>query len=89
MKAIGYAFWSYDLFPFYVGAEFAELEGKRARVPSFGYNSWVTPKFVLGIKAGRKLKDNLESLTLQYREGIGQVNEEFKARLNALILDSK
>jgi hypothetical protein len=84
-KAIGFAFWSYDLFPYLLGAEFTKLKGKHALVPSFGANAWITPLFVMGIAEGRKLRAGLDGLKALRSQTVDQINAKFRAELMDIV----
>jgi hypothetical protein len=87
MKPIGYAFWSYDLFPYLVGGEFDEIvEGGLVHVPS--YNGRAKPLFILDVKSGRKLRDRLAELRTAHREAVGAVNREFQKNLETIVTDA-
>lgn len=88
MKPVGYAFWPYDLFPYILGAEFTKLKGKQALVPSFGANAWVTPLFVLGVKEGRELLQNLDGLRSLRQNAIEEINAKFREELQTIVREA-
>ncbi len=89
MKSIGYAFWSYDLFPYLVGGEFVEIVDEGfVRVPSYGTNSRVKPLFILDVKSGKELKRRLEALKAALGEVTSAVNREFRQKLDTIVTDA-
>jgi hypothetical protein len=83
--SVGYAFWSYDLFPHLLGGEFSTIEDDSVYVPS--YQGWVQPKFILGLEAGKALRKKLETLTTEYRSKNDEVYQEFSKKVDGALAE--
>lgn len=80
-----FVFWSYDLFPYVLGAEADELREDGAyHVPS--YQFWVgKPLKILPVAEGKKLLGRLETLKSAKLEKDRQTNELFLQELKILM----
>lgn len=80
-----YAFWKYDLFPFFLSGEVEELLDD-GTVKTTGYSSY---RFhytaIVSGAAGLQLKQGLKALELEHRQATAKLDADFKARRNVLL----
>jgi hypothetical protein len=81
-RILGIAFWKYDIFPYWVSAEYTARAGDEVYIT--GYESWHNPEFVLSVEQGNKLRSKLRDLANNKRVLISQINEAY----NALVKDA-
>ena len=59
-----YAFWEYDLFPYYDGGKIKEIKGQSVTVE--GYDGYTfKPKFLMDDDSGKKFKKRLYDLQVE------------------------
>lgn len=84
-----YAFWRYDSFPYVLGGPVSTMnERGDVTIPTYG-NGVVTPIKIVPYDAGRKLLEQIDALRAEHREVLDKLNDDFTARVLALIPEAK
>ena len=78
------AFWSYDLYPFYLSGKVAKLDEERGLVYIEGYQSWFRPKLILPDREGEDLARGLQMLRDEYESEVEDLRADYTKKLNLL-----
>lgn len=80
-----FAFWRYDTFPFFLGAEVLEVRDNGS-VRVVGYNGMLfTPVKILPLSAGESLQANLKELEGEWREEMRETNARWRQKVTDLM----
>jgi len=79
-----YAFWPYDLFPYYLGGRVVKMSGESVEIKGYGPGYLFKPPRLVEGKAGRKILADLQALKDEHRKALNVVATEFRSKLNDL-----
>lgn len=80
-----YAIWRYDLFPYYLGGEVAQVLDS-GRIKAKGYGGMIfAPVKLLPAPAGRALMERLNALDREHSKAEKAFKETWRAKVDALI----
>lgn len=85
-KFIGYAFWKYDLFPYWIGSEFTEHVGGRVKVPAYGNGATAMPCKTFDVATGRKIAKKLADLKNEHRLAEDKLKKKYIALVDAVFV---
>ena len=80
-----FAFWNYDSFPYLLGAEVDRMDGNTVYPKGYGGHAFKAA-FFLPVEYGESLKKELKALECEKRARQTELNEEFKERLDKILL---
>lgn len=75
-----FAFWKYDLFPYFVGSEIDRINPD-GTVHSITFCGSCKPVIILPIEQGEKLKEQLEVLKGEFRSDEQELKIKYKQKL--------
>lgn len=84
-----YAFWSYDLYPYFVGGPVSmfDKEGNRAYVPSYQMWRRMDDKTFIVANNGRVVYDMLDRMSRNYYRASTDLHNEYVDQLSCLLPD--
>ena len=84
MKQELYAFWPYDLFPYFLGGRVTKFFGQQVEVEGYGKGYLFTPVKIIEGKDGKHVLEELEKLKQQYQTRLVLLKEELTSKVTAL-----
>ena len=77
-----YAFWSYNLYPYFLSGEVTDMRDNGAvETKEYGPGNWFGPVLLLPLNAGLELREKLKTLENDYREAERKLRKDFDGQL--------
>ena len=83
-----FAFWKYDLFPYYLGGAVKRMDEK-GRVYIKSYQGWFKPLILLPLDEGKRLNEELEKLRAKHRLLTEELNKRLTAEVDNLLFPNQ